>query len=74
MRAETVALAVSRFKLSGNHKLKLVFNGQEFLYDNSVLIECTQTCMTLSSKLDDGKIRTLYIEFNIIQGVEVIEG
>lgn len=74
MRAETVALAVSRFKLSGNHKLKLVFNGQEFLYDNSVLIECNQTCMTLSSKLDDGKIHTLYIEYNIIQGVEVIEG
>jgi hypothetical protein len=74
MRAETVALAVSRFKLSGNHKLKLVFNGQEFLYDNSVLIECNQTCMTLSSKLDDGKIHTLYIEYNLIQGVEVIEG
>lgn len=74
MRAETVALAVSRFKLSGNHKLKLVFNGQEFLYDNSVLIECDQTCMTLSSKLDDGKIHTLYIEYNLIQGVEVIEG
>lgn len=74
MRAETVVLAVSRFKLSGNHKLKLVFNGQEFLYDNSVLIECNQTCMTLSSKLDDGKIHTLYIEYNLIQGVEVIEG
>lgn len=74
MRAETVALAVSRFKLSGNHKLRLVFNGQEFLYDNSVLIECDQTCMTLSSKLDDGKIHTLYIEYNLIQGVEVIEG
>lgn len=74
MRAETVALAVSRFKLSGNHKLKLVFNGQEFLYDNSVLIECNQTCMTLSSKLDDGKKHTLYIEYNLIQGVEVIEG
>ena len=74
MRAETIALAVSRFKLSGNHKLKLVFNGQEFLYDNSVLIECNQTCMTLSSKLDDGKIHTLYIEYNLIQGVEVIEG
>lgn len=74
MNAETVALAVSRFKLSGNHKLKLVFNGQEFLYDNSVLIECNQTCMTLSSKLDDGKIHTLYIEYNLIQGVEVIEG
>lgn len=74
MRAETVALAVSRFKLSENHKLKLVFNGQEFLYDNSVLIECNQTCMTLSSKLDDGKIHTLYIEYNLIQGVEVIEG
>lgn len=74
MRAETVALAVSRFKLSGNHKLKLVFNGQGFLYDNSVLIECNQTCMTLSSKLDDGKIHTLYIEYNLIQGVEVIEG
>lgn len=74
MRAETVALAVSRFKLSGNHKLKLVFNGHEFLYDNSVLIECNQTCMTLSSKLDDGKIHTLYIEYNLIQGVEVIEG
>ena len=51
-----------------------MFNGQEFLYDNSVLIECNQTCMTLSSKLDDGKIHTLYIEYNLIQGVEVIEG
>ncbi|DBA35497.1 TPA: hypothetical protein vir249_00052 [Ariesvirus gravis] len=74
MNAETVALAVSRFKLSPNHKLKLVFNCAEYLYDNSILIECNNTCMTLSSKLDDGKIHTLYIEYQFIQGVEVIEG
>lgn len=55
MKAETVALAVSRFKLSPNHKLKLVFNGAEYLYDDSIMIECNNTCMTLSSKLDDGK-------------------
>lgn len=30
--------------------------------------------MTLSSKLDDGKIHTLYIEYQFVQGVEVIEG
>lgn len=74
MNAETVALAVSRFKLSSNHKLKLVFNGVEYLYDDSIMIECNNTCMTLSSKLDDGKIHTLYIEYSFIQGVEVIEG
>lgn len=74
MRAETVALAVSRFKLSPDHKLKLVFNGTEYLYDNSIMIECYDTCMTLASKLDDGKIHTLYIEYQLIQGVEVIEG
>lgn len=74
MKAETVALAVSRFKLSPNHKLKLVFNGTEYLYDDSIMIECNNTCMTLSSKLDDGKIHTLYIEYQFIQGVEVIEG
>ena len=74
MNAETVALAVSRFKLSPNHKLKLVFNRAEYLYDNSIMIECNSTCMTLSSKLDDGKIHTLYIEYQLIQGVEVIEG
>lgn len=73
MKAETVALAVSRFKLSTNHKLKLVFNGAEYLYDDSSMIECNNTCMTLSSKLDDGKIHTLYIEYSFIQGVEVIE-
>lgn len=53
MKAETVALAVSRFK--------------------SIMIECNNTCMTLSSKLDDGKIHTLYIEYQLIQGVEVVE-
>lgn len=74
MKAETVALAVSRFKLSPNHRLNLVFNGVEYLYDDSVMIECNNTCMTLSSKLDDGKIHTLYIEYSFIQGVEVIEG
>lgn len=74
MKAETVALAVSRFKLSPNHKLKLVFNGAEYLYDDSIMIECNNTCMTLSSKLDDEKIHTLYIEYQVIQGVEVIEG
>lgn len=55
MKAGTVALAVSRFKLSPDHKLKLVFNGAEYLYDDSIMIECNNTCMTLSSKLDDGK-------------------
>lgn len=74
MKAETVALAVSRFKLSPNHKLKLVFNGAVYEYDDSIMIECNNTCMTLSSRLDDGKIHTLYIEYQSIQGVEVIEG
>lgn len=74
MKAETVALAVSRFKLSPDHKLKLVFSGAEYLYDDSIMIECNNTCMTLSSKLDDGKIHTLYLEYQFIQGVEVIEG
>lgn len=74
MKAETVALAVSRFKLSPNHRLRLVFNGEEYLYDDSIMIECNDTCMNLSSKLDDGKIHTLYIEYQFIQGVEVIEG
>lgn len=74
MKAETVALAVSRFKLSPNHKLKLVFKGAEYLYDNSIMIECNNTGMTLSSKVDDGEIHTLYIKYQFIQGVEVIEG
>lgn len=74
MKAETVALAVSRFKLSPNYRLKLVFNGAEYLYDDSVMIECNNTCMTLSLKLDDGKIHTLYLEYSFIHGVELIEG
>lgn len=73
MNAETVALAVSRFKLSPDHKLKLVFNGAEYLYDNSVMIECYNTCITLTSKLDGEKIHTVYLEYSFIQGVEVIE-
>lgn len=73
MKAETVALAVSRFKLSPDYKLKLVFNSTEYLYDNSIMIECYDTCMTLASKLDDGRIHTAYIEYQFIQGVEVIE-
>ena len=73
MNDKTVALAVSRFKSSPDHKLKLVFNGAEYLYDNSIMIECYDTCITLASKLDDGKIHTLYIEYAFIQGVEVIE-
>nr|DAF73432.1 MAG TPA: hypothetical protein [Caudoviricetes sp.] len=73
MNAETVALAVSRFKLSPDHKLKLVFNGAEYLYDNSVMIECYNTCITLTSKLDDDKIHTVYLEYSFIQGVELIE-
>ena len=51
-----------------------MFNGAEYLYDDSIMIECNNTCMTLSSKLDDGKIHTLYLEYSFIQGVEVIEG
>ena len=74
MNAETVALAVSRFKLSPNHKLKLVFNGAEYLYDDSIMIECNNTCMTLSAKVEDGKIHTLYLEYQFMRGVEVVEG
>ena len=66
-------LAVSQFKMNSESVLKLVFNGREFNYDNSVLIECYDTCLCISSRLDDGKVHNVYVEYNFIAGVEVIE-
>ena len=73
MNAQTIMLAVSRFKMNSESVLKLVFNGREFLYDNDVLIECYDTCLCISNRLDDGKVHCVYVEYNFIAGVEVIE-
>lgn len=73
MNAQTVMLAVSKFKMNPNSILKLVFNNREFIYDNNVLVECYDTCLCISSKLDDGKVHNVYVEYNFIAGVEVIE-
>jgi hypothetical protein len=73
MNPSTIMLAVSKFKMNSESVLKLVFNGREFNYDNDVLIECYDTCLCISSRLDDGKVHNVYVEYNFIAGVEVIE-
>lgn len=73
MFAETVKLAVLKFKANYENSLRIVFNNQEFVYDNSMIIECYDTCLAISSKLDDGKVHTVYLEYNFIAGVEVVE-
>jgi hypothetical protein len=73
MNPSTIMLAVSQFKMNSESVLKLVFNGREFNYDNDVLIECYDTCLCISSRLDDGKVHNVYVEYNFIAGVEVIE-
>lgn len=73
MHPDTLQLAVWKFKANDGNILKLVFNNQEFTYDNKVIIECYDTCFCISSKLGDGTVHTVYIEYGIIMGVEVIE-
>ena len=73
MHPDTVALAVSKFKLSDKNILKLVFNNKEFVYDNKVLMECYETCLCITSKLDTGNVHNVYLEYGLIMGVEVIE-
>ena len=73
MHPNTVKLAVNKFRLSDKNLLKIVFNNQEFTYDNNIIVECYDTCLCLSSKLDDNNVHTVYIEYAIIMGVEVIE-
>lgn len=73
MQADTVALAVGQFKMNDKNLLKLLFNNNEFLYDNKVLVECYDTCLCITSKLDTGNVHTVYLEYGLIRGVELIE-
>lgn len=73
MHPDTISMAVFQFKAKETNILKLVFNNKEFTFDNNVIIECYDTCMSIGTKLDDGKVHTLYVEYAMVMGVEVIE-
>lgn len=73
MDPQTMQLAISKFKMNTSNLLKLACNGQEFLYDNSIIIECYDTCICITSRDKEAHVHNVYIEYPYIAGVEVIE-